>query len=358
MKSFFRSPDDPEAPSSGGGPGGWAGLSGAHKLAIVAGTAVAGMAVVMWPNFGSSPAPVKPSSEQHPSAPISDYQAPPPVQDVVSRAMGGDPPPASGRSPQGFVRPAPTEMALYVGKIAAPPAASATPAAAPGSTDNPALGLNAAVPTNHATIVQHPGYVIRAGDVIPCLPIDAQNSERPSFTTCRVPVWFRSSDQRRGLLHPGSRLFGSIKTGLQAGQERLGIAYSLVQTNWFNMPVQAPAGDVMGRGGVDGDVHTFFWDRAGAVALYALIDTTIGIGQNAGTAALNRSLGNGNGTTLNFSGASQSLAGREFDATINRPPVLTRDQALPITVTVGQDLDFYDACKLAMRVDPMACPLQ
>jgi type IV secretory pathway VirB10-like protein len=334
MRNLFSSaPDDPV--DSGAGPGGWAGLSGAKKLAIVSGVAVAGLGAVMWPNFGSSPAEKPASQEPHLPATISDYQAPPPpppVQNVVARAMGD--PPAGQQTWQPPPRPVPTEMAIYVAK-AAPPAASATPGAASGGAVSAALGPNAAVPTHHATIVQHPGYVIRAGDVIPCLPVDAQNSERPSFTTCRVPVWFRSTDQRRGLLPPGSRLFGSIKTGLAAGQTRLGIAYSLVETPWFNMPVEAPVGDALGRGGADGDVNTFFWDRAGAVALYALIDTTVGIGQNAGTNALSRSLGNNNSTNLNFQGASQSLAGREFDATINRPPVLTRDQALPVTVTVG-----------------------
>jgi type IV secretion system protein VirB10 len=356
MRSFFSSsPDDPVAVS--GAPGGWAGLSGWNKLAIVSGVAVAALGVVMWPNFGSNPASKKPvPAEQHPPAQISDYQAPPPVQDVAARVMGGGP-----AAPQGMLqRPVATEMSLYVAKAPLPPSPSPTAAqgaSSPDSADRSALAPNAAVPTNHATIVTHPDYVIRAGDVIPCLPVDAQNSSRPSFTTCRVPVWFRGTNQRRGLLPPGARLFGQIREGLSAGQERLGISYSLIQTPWFNMPIAAPAGDALGRGGVDGDVNTFFWDRAGAVGLYALMDAAVGVGQNAATNALTRSFG-GNGTTLDFSSPSQSLASREFDATINKPPVLTRDEALPVTVTVGQDLDFFDACKQAMRVDPMACPLQ
>lgn len=353
MRSIFgNSPDDPVAAPSA--PGGWAGLSGWKKLAIVSGVAAVGLGVVMFPGFGTNSAPVKPvAPEQHPPAPISDFHpaSPPPVQDVAARIVGGGP-----VAPQaGPPRPVPTEMSLYVGKVVLP-AAPATPGAP--AEDRSALGPNAAVTTNHATIVTHPDYIIRAGDVIPCLPIDAQNSSRPAFTACRVPVWFRSSDQRRGLMPPGSRMFGQIRNGLSAGQERLGIMFTLIQTPWFNMPLSSPAGDAMGRGGVDGDVNTFFWDRLGAVALYALIDTTVGIGQQAGTNALNKSLGAENSTNLNFSGASQSLAGREFDSTINRPPVLTRDQALPVTITVGQDLDFYEACKLALRIDPMACPLQ
>jgi len=248
-------------------------------------------------------------------------------------------------------------MALYTARTpAVVPVATAPVANTPGAIDLTAAA-GGLPPTNRATLVRNPDFLIRAGDVIPCLPIDAQNSSRPSFSTCSVPTWFRSSNQRRGLLPPHTRLFGQIREGLQAGQERLGIVYSLIQTPNFNMPIAAPAGDAMGRGGVDGDIQTFFWDRAGAVALYALMDVGIGTGQNLASSAMSKAFSNG-GTSLNFSSQSQSLAGREFDATINKPAVMTRDQALPVTVTVGQDLDFYDACMQAMRVDPMACPRQ
>ena len=124
--------------------------------------------------------------------------------------------------------------------------------------------------------------------------------------------------------------------------------------------IAAPGADAMGRAGLDGDVQTFFWDRAGAVALFALMDTAIGAGQAAGTAALSRAVTGGNGSVLNFGSIgnqAQGLASQEMASRINRPPVVTRDQAMPMTVTVGQDLDFTDACKQAMRVDPMACPL-
>jgi len=355
LRNLFSSPspDDP-VPVPTTASSGWNGLSGHAKLGILGGVAFAAIAAVMWPGFNSKPAPAQPTvADQHPAARISEYEAPPPVANVAARMMGGDAAP----QPVTRVRPLPTEMALYTAKPIAMPVAVATAPAAPGSTD-PVAGLGLPS-TNRATLVKNPDFLIRAGDVIPCLPIDAQNSSRPGFSTCSVPVWFRSSNQRRGLLPPHTRLFGQIREGLAAGQDRLGIVYSLIQTPNFNMPIAAPAGDAMGRGGVDGDVQTFFWDRAGAVALYALMDVAVGTGQNLASSAISRAFNNGgNSTSLNFGNQTQTLAGKEFDATINRPPVLTRDQALPVTVTVGQDLDFTDACQQAMRVDPMACPLQ
>ena len=217
-----------------------------------------------------------------------------------------------------------------------------------------------ALPTSRATLVRNRDFLIEAGEVIPCLPIDAQNSARPGFTACRVPEWYRGSSQRRGLLPPGTRIFGQIRNGVAQGEVRLGVLYTQIQTPRFKVTLAAPGADAMGRAGLDGDVQTFFWDRAGAVALFALMDTAIGAGQAAGTAALSRAVTGGNGSVLNFGsigGQAQGLASQEMASRINRPPVVTRDQAMPMTVTVGQDLDFTDACKQAMRVDPMACPL-
>ena len=156
---------------------------------------------------------------------------------------------------------------------------------------------------------------------------------------------------------------------MQSGEQRIGIVYTLIETPWFDMPIDSPAGDALGAAGLDQvDVKTFFWDRAGAVALYALMDAGIEGTQALAAQSISRAFSSGNGNSnsygpsfnLNSGGSrSQSLAGKEFDATINRPPIGTRAPALPVTVIVGQPgLDFYDICMEAMRVDPMACPLQ
>lgn len=361
MKNPFNA--DPNAPVAvGSAPGGWVGLSPGTKLALVGGVAAAAIGLVMWPSFSSSQAPAKPvGNEQHEPAAIHDYDSPPPVVGIVSRVTDGD---VSTDTPMVNARPLPIEMSLFSAPEAArknlttPVGAVAGGGTAKSAAEDAVFQQTTAVPTNHATLVQHPDYLIRAGDVVPCLPIDAQNSSRSGISTCRVPNWFRSTNQRRGLLPPGARLFGQIREGLAAGEERLGISYTLIQTPWFDMPIAAQVGDELGRSGETGDVKTFFWERAGAVALYAGIDAMSGISQNLATSALSRSLGSGGGTTLDINSGTQSLASKEFDATISRPPVLTRDQALPTTVTMGQNLDFFEACRVAMRMDPNACPVQ
>jgi len=357
--------------------GGWDGMRGTTKLVL--GVAVVGglIAAVVLPGLGQRPVAQLQNQEAKPPSRISEYE-PPASRDFLQTAannlgvgaLAGTPPPARRR-------PRPTEMALYATPVQSVAAKAGThaisgeelsgePGAAAGigpgradPNDRLATQLTGAtmLPGSKATLVRNASFTIRAGDTIPCLPNDAQDSSRPGFTSCRVPEWYRSSDQRRGLLPPGTRIFGQIRTGLARGEMRLGVLYTQIQTPRFQIQLAAPGADAMGRAGLDGDLHTFFWDRAGSVALFALMDAAIGTGQNLASSALSRSFSGSNGTTLNLGSQAQGLASQEQASALNRQPVLTRDQAMPITVTVGQDLDFTAVCKEAMQIDPMACPL-
>lgn len=376
MRSLF-SQDASSAPAAEAtAPGGWDGMRGGTKL-LLGGVVVGGLiAAVVLPGLGQRQAPQVQTQEPRPTTRISEYEPPPSrdlLGDMANRLGVGA---LTGTTTGGGRRRAPpTEMALYAAPASSGAAAGSraangeTPSEGPGTPPNGAdpedrlaaqLTGATTLPASKATLVRNADFTIRAGDVIPCLPIDAQNSGRPGFTSCRVPEWYRSSDQRRGLLPPGTRIFGQIRNGIAHGEMRLGVLYTEIQTPRFKIALAAPGADALGRAGLDGDLQTFFWDRAGSVALYALMDTAIGVGQAAGSAALSRAVTGSNGTVLNFGsigGQAQGLAAQEMASRVNRPPVLTRDQALPITVTVGQDLDFSAVCKQAMRVDPMACPL-
>jgi len=386
MRSLFNGDAGPAPAAEAAAPGGWDGMRGSTKL-VLGGVAVGGLiAAVVLPGMGQKQAPQLQNQEPRAPARITEYE-PPASRDILQEASkaaglgaltGSAPAPARRRA-------VPTEMALFAVPVQSAAAAGAGKVAATGELlagepggagggirnganggadpdDRLAAHLSGAttLPTTKATLVRNAEFTIRAGDVIPCLPVDAQNSGRPGFTTCRVPEWYRGSDQRRGLLPPGTRIFGQIRTGLAQGEMRLGVLYTQIQTPRFNIALAAPGADALGRAGLDGDLQTFFWDRAKGVALYALLDVAIGAGQAAGSAALSRSLTGSNGSVVNFGsigGQAQGLASQEMANQVNRRPVLTRDQAMPMTVTVGQDLDFSGVCRQAMQVDPMACPL-
>ena len=72
-------------------------------------------------------------------------------------------------------------------------------------------------------------------------------------------------------------------------------------------------------------------------------------GLNWGLVSAKLSFGGGGGSSL----AATALAGR-----MNRAPELTRPEAQSLLVSVGQDLDFFKACRSRMRVNAMACPVQ
>lgn len=378
MKKIFAA--DLDGPPNGGAAvdkvTGWSGLSGRSKILLAGASVAAIMAAVVVPGITSKRVvQTSATNDSHVPSQIKTY-TPPPAPDVSSRMTGAT---ASTASAPVMVRrvSSPTEMELFAPTIGSSAGSAANGGASSGDGAVGAGGAGAVSGAQQAsyqgggqggtqmdgsgisdaTLVRHPSYVIRAGAIIPCLPVPAIDSSRPGYTTCRVPEWFRGSDERRGLLPPGTLIFGHIASGITDGQRRLGVVYTKIETPEFNLQLNAPGADEMGRAGLDGDVHTFFWQKAGAVAVYALMDAAVGVGQNLATSALSNTFAGG-GTTLNFGNQSESLASQEMQQTLNRPPILTRDQALPMTVTVGEDLDFSKACQLAMTVNPMACPLQ
>ena len=366
MKSLFSgnaAPGAAPAPAPSPASGGWNGMSGGLKLGLLGLTVLGVVGVVLLPDLnGDKPAAKLQNQDPLPPSPVHDY-APLSPQDGMRQASAnmGD----MGRAPPRHRRRVVEDgapLALYSGSDtpAAPAPQQATPAtsaaAAPGA---PMVTAAASDGAAHAVQLLHPSYTIRAGSSLPCLPVEANDSSRAGYVTCRVPIWVRSDDQRRGVLPPHTTIVGEIREGMSQFQRRLGVVYTKIEAPHFTMTFPGVGADAMGRAGENADIQTFFWDRAGAVALYALMDVGVGTGQNLASAGLSRAVaGGGYANTVQFGAATQSLAGEELQSRINRPPVAMRDQALPITIQVGQDLDFYDACRLAAQVDPMACPLQ
>lgn len=383
MRSLTPQPSDagtaPQAPPPPDAISGWLALHPMAKWGIVGCGAIFGIWYVMRPDAPKVNA--APAQEQHLPARIADAPDPPPAQDPLQRISSNngallDTPEA----PRHRHKPKATEMSLYsapliVAPAVAPQAARAAGTAGAGTAgggeelrDGPGIlpgpahqdALSAQVngattlPRVHATPVGNPDFLIRPGAKIPCLPIDAMDSSRTGFTSCRTVEWFPSSNMRRGLIPPGTVIFGQIRSGLAAGETRLGILYTLIELPNYDMPLAAPAADEMGRSGANGDVRTFFWDKLEGVAAYALMDVAVGAGQNVASSALSSAFGSG-GTTLNLGSQAQTLASQQFQSA-SKAPILTRDQALPLTVSIGQNIDFTSFCAASMRNDPMACP--
>lgn len=215
-----------------------------------------------------------------------------------------------------------------------------------------------------AGFMAHPDFMILAGTHIPCLPVETYNSAMGGFVQCRVPEWVRGDTLRRGLLPPGTRVLGQIRGGMQQGQPRLGVLYSRIVTSGdrFNVRLSGLGSDAQGRSGLDADIETFFWETTGAVALYSLIQGITSAIPLALQAAIQKGSGGNNtfvGLGSGFGGGGQGgqgLANRLLADRMNKQPQAERDWALPMFVTVGQDLDFYEVCASRRKYNQMACP--
>ncbi len=369
MRSLFAPADAngaaPSAPAAPASATGWDGFGAKAKMGVGIAAVIGVVALVVLPGYGDKPAPQQIALQTPTPSSVTEYV--PASAGLIERATTFVTPNLPGRGARRYV---PTDIGLYAaprvtaGAVTgrATQAADGEEVARGGATDPEdrlASQLNGAtvLPTSHAVLVRHPDYVIRPGDPVQCIPQDAQNSGMPGFTRCRVPEWIRGGTQTRGLLPPGTLFFGQIRRGVAQGEERIGVLFTSVEGKNFRIPLSAPGGDAMGRPGYQGDVKTFFWDRLGSVALYSLLDIGIGAGQNLASSAISRATSGSNGTTLNLGGQVQGLASQEMQARIGRNPVVTRDQGLPVLITVGQDLDMYDVCMKLKRYDAMACPL-
>ena len=101
----------------------------------------------------------------------------------------------------------------------------------------------------------------------------------------------------------------------------------------------APATDGLGRGGLNGDVDTHFWERFGAAILTSFIKDTVN------TVVNNRTKKDGAGGDINniYGGTVQS--GEQVVSAIlkdqaNIPPTMHVNQGEHIQILVARDLDF------------------
>jgi len=376
---------------------GWRGFSGWGKVGAATVAVAALTAVIILPDLllgGHTAAPKEPPRTDQDNPNPEPFKPPPRTAAASQGALpyAGQP----GRTVHHL--PPPLEIGSYIalprqaaGGAAAPVARQAgyepapgvpqggaapvmVPVPMPGTAPAPPSPDSLAAQTSGATVLQvssagtlpHPDYTITAGSKIPCLPVEAADSSLGGFYSCRVPEYVRGTTQQRALLPPGTLVFGQVRKGMDEGQERLAIIYTRIETagDHFIIRLSAPAADAMGRSGVKGDLDTHFWPKVGDVALYALIDglqNAIPQAASAGINGLANGGGNGNAfLNLNLGAAAggQSLAQMEMQKQINRPPTMRLDQAMPMEVSVGQDLDFFAACQQRMQVSAMACALQ
>ena len=182
-------------------------------------------------------------------------------------------------------------------------------------------------------------FLITAGSFIPCVLQTAMDSSQPGYVSCILPRNVYSDNGRVVLMEKGTKIFGEYQGGLNRGQYRLFVLWTRAVTpRGIAIDVGSPATDALGRGGVDGRVNKFFWQRFGTALLFSLVEDAATVGSQA--------LGNnGANTTRVPSDAASTVLQQNAEI----KPVLRTNQGEDVGITVAQDFDFSTVYGLSLK---------
>jgi type IV secretion system protein VirB10 len=314
------------------------------------------------PRPALEPAPYDPATVIAPtlSGAPTDPNAPIPLGATVVPAIGpvtSPPPGQTGGAPQsrqqspaealreaarrssliayGGERESAGPAALYSG-----PAASAVAGREPSPPTNlDTLRRGSVIGQTQARSLPDRNFLITAGSFIPCVLQSAMDSSQPGYVSCIVPRHVYSDNGRVVLMEKGTKIVGEYQGGLNRGEYRLFVLWTRAVTpRGISIDVASPATDALGRGGMDGRVNTFFWQRFGTALLFSLVEDAATFGAEAvGNSASN--------TTRVPSDAASTIL--QQNAQIR--PVLRKNQGEDVGITVAQDFDFSTVYGLALR---------
>nr|WP_294846456.1 type IV secretion system protein VirB10 [uncultured Sphingomonas sp.] len=218
-------------------------------------------------------------------------------------------------------------------------AATATRPAPPSATNLDTLRQVSAIGQTQARPLPDRNFLIAAGSFIPCVLQSAMDSSQPGYVSCIVPRNVYSDNGRVVLMEKGTKILGEYQGGLNRGQYRLFVLWTRAVTpRGIAIDVASPATDALGRGGMDGRVDNFFWQRFGTALLFSLVDDAAMVGAEAvGNSASN--------TTRVPSDASSTIL--QQNAQIR--PVLRKNQGEDVGITVAQDFDFSSVYGLSLK---------
>ena len=218
--------------------------------------------------------------------------------------------------------------AAYAGRQASPPA-----------TNLDTLRQASAIGQAQARPLPDRNFLITAGSFIPCVLQSAMDSSQPGYVSCIVPRNIYSDNGRVVLMEKGTKIVGEYQGGLNRGQYRLFVLWTRAVTpRGIAIDVASPATDALGRGGMDGRVDNFFWQRFGTALLFSLVEDAATVGSEAvGNSASN--------TTRVPSDAASTILQQNSQI----KPVLRKNQGEDVGITVAQDFDFSTVYGLALK---------
>lgn len=176
-------------------------------------------------------------------------------------------------------------------------------------------------------------YWIAPGTAIPAVLLNAVNTLLPGTLTARVTQNIYDSRYGKYLVIPaGSVLVGKYNSSVQDGQNRVLMVFdTLVTPSGGEVALgNMSASDALGRAGLEGDLHTHFWERMGISTLLAL--EAVGMDKLAPQATTS---GIGGTTTSPVANGAQIIvntANQELQQRYSVKPNITLPAGQPMTI--------------------------
>lgn len=300
-------------------------------------------------------APVPQTAAIAPPAPVLPKPAPgavPPPPMIIQAAA----PAAPQATPQ--VTSDPHAPAMVVDFSQAPSAGTVTTTTVAQASGVPAAGNAAAgdeklsaderfsarisgsnVDVAHASRIHDLSHTAPQGTVIPAVLETAINSDLPGFVRAVVSRDVRGFDGTSVLIPRGSKLIGQYRSGVALSQTRAFVVWSRVITpDGVSIDIGSPGTDQLGRGGLEGETDTHFFERFGSAILLSVM--------GAGLERLADS-GNNNSTAIIIGSQQQAtqVASIALQKQIDIPVTIKVPQGTPLQVFVTRDLDFSGTSK-------------
>jgi type IV secretory pathway VirB10-like protein len=323
------------------------GSSWGMGLAVV-GACVLGVVTFMSLSSARQARQVPPVAQVTPPAPTPVLVAaapPPPPAPILVQAAPPQPlpqvaPAPDTRSPAMVVdfsqAPAAGTLTTTVAQAGGPGAAAADDKLSPDERFSAKVG-NSNVDVAHSSRLRDLSHTAPQGTIIPAVLETAINSDLPGFVRAVVSRDVRGFDGTTVLIPRGSKLVGQYRSGVALSQTRAFVVWSRVLTpEGVSIDIGSPGIDQLGRGGIEGETDTHFFERFGS----AILLSVMGAGLNALTER--------DSNTAIIIGSSQQasqVASIALQKNIDIPVTIKVAQGTPLQVFVTRDLDFAGTSK-------------
>jgi type IV secretion system protein VirB10 len=267
------------------------------------------------------PAPAAPTNTAQPTPPDppeTHWRAPAVVVDL-----------SEAQSPPTF------RLAQAAGPSGGPTAPGAAPVdGGPNAEERFAARIfGGSADTARASQMRDVARVVPQGFVIPAVLETAIDSDLPGSVRAVVSRDVRGFDGSQVLIPRGSKLIGQYKSAAAIGQTRAFVVWSRIITpTGVSIDVGSPATDRLGRGGLEGQADSHFFQRFGSAILLSVI--------SGGVEALARSGSNNTALVIGSPAQAQSIAAIALQKQIDIPTTIRVAQGQPVQVSVARDLDF------------------